>query len=667
MKEEFSEGKSRLWMKRIKSITSLMVFLILTAVLVISFHSGKGWAEDNAFDLQLDNTQIVAKSASVAIQCTANTYYVNAVDGVDSNDGRSPETAWQTISKVNQTPLGPGDCVFFKRGQVWREELSIYFLDGTANNPIVFSAYGEGPKPEINGADIITEWTQHSGNIWRTMLPNGAIQGVWFDGQRGQKVDSIGAVSQETQWFTEETTVYVYSSSNPASRYTNPGVEVAQRMTCINDSSEPSSYIVIDNFRLTHNGAVNGFAGAIDVRERGDGYWTIQNVEIEESAVMSLMLRRSYLTVTNSVLINNDRGVLIHDDALNNTIEHSEIAYSFDGGGISMYGHGHTISYNKVHHNKWNGIFAWHAPPAEGEPIEENYTSNHTIIYNKVFQNGLGAGEQGDGTQLDGLWLGNMDDSVVAYNLVYDNVHGQGIHLDDGCERNLVSNNTIFGHIDNGSIRYSVGIHLEHGFNGRNNGVLEYVSNNTIVNNNIFNNYMAIAMTAMKSEQAPEEYETNYLNNNNYWVGPDGHHLGRYLETSIYSFEDWKSMTGQDADSISVDPHIAKYPPSQMEDFRLTAESTCIDTGVDVGFTHDFEGNLVPQGIFPDLGAFEFGSQAPVCDGDLDDDGDFDSADVDLMVTAILDGNSQNLCADLDDDGQVNVIDLQMLVIKSLE
>jgi hypothetical protein len=654
-------------MRKIKQFGSLSAFILIAAVLVIGINSGRGWAQGGAPDIQADTTTLLAASASVAIQCNGDTFYVDAVDGVDDNNGLSPETAWQTIAKVNEAPLGPGDCVLFKRGQIWREELSIYFLDGTADNPIFFSAYGEGPKPVINGADVVTDWAQHSGNIWQATVANGEIRGVWFDERRGEMVDSIGAVTGERHWFADNNTVYVYSSSDPGVRYTNPGVEIAQRMTCINDSSEPSSYIVVDNFRLVHNGAVRGFAGTIDVRERGDRYWTIQNVEIEESGVLALMLRGSYVTVSNSVIINNDSGVLFHEDSLNNTIEHSEVAYTFDGGGISIYGHGHTLAYNKVHHVKWNGIFAWHPPPAEGTPIEENFTSNHTIIYNEVYNNGLGAGQQSDGTQLDGMWLGNMDDSVVAYNLVYNNVHGQGIHLDDGCERNLVANNTIFGHTDNGSIRYSVGIHLEHGFNGRNNGVLEYVRDNVIVNNNIFNNYMAIAMTAMKSDQAPQEYEKNYLNNNNYWVGPDGHHLGRYLETSIYSFEDWKSLTGQDTDSISLDPRIVNYPPSQVQDFRLTADSPAVDLGVDVGFTIDFEGNLVPQGSAPDLGAFEFGSQGPVCDGDLDEDGDFDDEDVNLMVDVILGRNTQISCADLDDNGLVNVIDLQMLIIKSLE
>ena len=664
---EFVRGESRSMLIRMRSFVSFALFLLIASILVIGINSGVGLAENQPSDSQQGAVISLDQITIQAIQCSGTTYYVDAAEGLDGNDGQSPGSAWQTIGKVNQAPLGPGDCVLFKRGQVWREELSIYFLDGTEVNPIVFSAYGDGPKPEINGADLVSQWSQHSGNIWRATVLNGAIQGVWFDGVKGQHVDGISAISSERMWFADGTSVYVYSSGSPASRYTSPGVEVAQRKTAINDSSEPSSYIVIDNLRLTHNGAVNGFAGAIDVRERGDRYWTIQNVEIHESAVMSLMLRGSYVRVVNCTITANDGGALLHNDSLYNSIEHSEFAYSYGGSGVSIYGHGHTIAYNNIHHNQWNGIFAWHEPPPVGVPIEENNTSHHTIVYNQVYNNGLGAGQQGDGTQLDGMWFGNMDDSVIAYNLVYNNEHGQGIHLDDGCENNLVANNTIYGHLDNGSIRYSVGIHLEHGFNGNNNSELEYVRNNTVVNNNIFNNFMAIAMTAMKSEQAPEQYETNYLNNNNFWIGPDGDHFGRYLETGFYTLEEWQSATGQDADSISLDPKVINESPSNREDFKLREDSPCIDAGMDVGLSRDFEGNPVPQGSSPDIGAFEFGSQEPICDGDLDGDDDFDVVDVDLMVAAILDGNSQNLCADLDHDGLVNVIDLQMLINKSME
>ena len=56
-------------------------------------------------------------------------------------------------------------------------------------------------------------------------------------------------------------------------------------------------------------------------------------------------------------------------------------------------------------------------------------------------------------------------------------------------------------------------------------------------------------------------------------------------------------------------------------DFHLLSTSPCINAGTDVGLTEDYEGNAVPQGATPDIGAYEYiilvaaeGSQVQVSD-----------------------------------------------------
>jgi hypothetical protein len=77
------------------------------------------------------------------------TYYVSNA-GSDQNDGQTPATAWKTISKVNSTYFEPGNSIYFKRGDTWREQLTIP-SSGAAGNPITFGAYGQGPQPRIAG------------------------------------------------------------------------------------------------------------------------------------------------------------------------------------------------------------------------------------------------------------------------------------------------------------------------------------------------------------------------------------------------------------------------------------------------------------------------------------------------------------------------------------
>jgi len=79
-------------------------------------------------------------------------YYVDAASGNDSNSGRSPALAWRTVAKVNAAALLPGETVYFMRGQIWQEQLTVP-SSGTAGNPITFSAFGTGANPIFDGGN----------------------------------------------------------------------------------------------------------------------------------------------------------------------------------------------------------------------------------------------------------------------------------------------------------------------------------------------------------------------------------------------------------------------------------------------------------------------------------------------------------------------------------
>jgi len=80
------------------------------------------------------------------------TYYVDATIGDDDSTGTSIATAWKTIAKVNAASFSAGDFIYFKRGEIWREQLTVP-SSGTSGNRIIFGAYGSGVKPIIRSAD----------------------------------------------------------------------------------------------------------------------------------------------------------------------------------------------------------------------------------------------------------------------------------------------------------------------------------------------------------------------------------------------------------------------------------------------------------------------------------------------------------------------------------
>ncbi len=112
-------------------------------------------------------------------------YYVST-SGNDANDGKSPETAWQTLSKVSTHTYNKGDVVYFKRGDIFRIPADEDVLRITKG--VSYSAYGEGDKPKIygspeDGADA-SKWTLYDAehNIWRyerKMIDQGTLI---FDG-----------------------------------------------------------------------------------------------------------------------------------------------------------------------------------------------------------------------------------------------------------------------------------------------------------------------------------------------------------------------------------------------------------------------------------------------------------------------------------------------------
>jgi hypothetical protein len=85
------------------------------------------------------------------------------------------------------------------------------------------------------------------------------------------------------------------------------------------------------------------------------------------------------------------------------------------------------------------------------------------------------------------------------------------------------------------------------------------------------------------------------------WVGSIGDDDG-----TVYNFSDWKTNSGQDANSVNADPEFINAGGSAAEDYQLHPLSPCVNAGIDVNIGSDYLGNEVPQGDLPDIGAFEF-------------------------------------------------------------
>ncbi|MBO4979797.1 MAG: hypothetical protein J6D16_05260, partial [Clostridia bacterium] len=104
-------------------------------------------------------------NAPDAVEIVGTAYYVSN-GGNDQNDGKSPDTPWRTLDRVNAASLAEGDGVLLRRGDVFRGRI-------IARSGVTYAAYGKGKKPALYGwSENLASpdlWELYDGekNIWK--------------------------------------------------------------------------------------------------------------------------------------------------------------------------------------------------------------------------------------------------------------------------------------------------------------------------------------------------------------------------------------------------------------------------------------------------------------------------------------------------------------------
>ena len=104
---------------------------------------------------------IVGKSIS-----TPEDAYFVSPDGNNSNDGRTEETAWKTLTYAasSSSPVEAGDKVYIKSGTYYNERIN-FRKTGTTENPIIFEGYKNIP------GDIITSSFTYGDELDDSKMP----------------------------------------------------------------------------------------------------------------------------------------------------------------------------------------------------------------------------------------------------------------------------------------------------------------------------------------------------------------------------------------------------------------------------------------------------------------------------------------------------------------
>ena len=182
---------------------------------------------NNATDLSaLSSAGLLATAVN-----SSNIYYIDADNGNDSNNGKSPEKAWKSLSKANSVTTS-GSAVLFKCGCEWRAKSGTSSAALTCSSGVTYGSYGTGPKPIINGS--VTDYKNSTwsstgtANVWRTSVPQEAGIIVYNnDGFIGNMTINKADLSKQGDYWYKTPTgsgdgyVYVYSTANPSTVYSN--------------------------------------------------------------------------------------------------------------------------------------------------------------------------------------------------------------------------------------------------------------------------------------------------------------------------------------------------------------------------------------------------------------------------------------------------------------
>ncbi|TNF40691.1 MAG: right-handed parallel beta-helix repeat-containing protein, partial [Bacteroidetes bacterium] len=80
-----------------------------------------------------------------------HTFYIDSINGDDANSGNSRRNAWATVSKINETTFLPGDKILFCSGQIFNGTIKLKNLNGTSEQSILISTFGEGKATIFGG------------------------------------------------------------------------------------------------------------------------------------------------------------------------------------------------------------------------------------------------------------------------------------------------------------------------------------------------------------------------------------------------------------------------------------------------------------------------------------------------------------------------------------
>ena len=296
-------------------------------------------------------------------------YYIDSIDGDDSNSGLSEAEAVKTIAGL-KGETKPGTHYLFRNGGRYKCAVTFDNLGGTKENPIVISSYGEGEKAVLY-TDAATEVFRFFDSSYITVsdiaitAPNGG--GIWIDA----RTKAVEGITIDNVYF-----------------YDMPNGKITSRSDCTSGAAVARAAVMVKAFPGTSRFPVNNLTiSNCEVYDIANGFiiwgswneaetpWCENEDEIDPVFNKGLLIKNCYLhdmdaeailigmcdgaLVTNCRMINCCQGEGLDENgdiqfftaacwfwgSVNSTIQYCEIA------GQKNYGDGMTVDFDSYTHN----------------------------------------------------------------------------------------------------------------------------------------------------------------------------------------------------------------------------------------------------------------------------------------------------------------------------
>ena len=490
-----------------------------------------------------------------------------------TNSEASAYTTWSSVSLDSYIEANKGSRVYF-----------VLWNDNDATDLFTNSSEAGANRPYL-------EITYTPTNVWQATVTTEPNQ-VFLDNTRGNKQASLGAVDSANDWFWAANVLYVYSTSDPDTAYTSPGIESGARNHAMTLNGQ--SYITVDGLILEK--ANHAVGSGVWMNGAGATRNVIENstIRLNNSAGITVFTTDAqsggHTIRNNTIHDNGGHGITFNagtdgSSSGNETRISGNTIYNNNSFGVFAYTSWAIIESNTVYSNgnvstEYGGIHIWGG--AVDDPTA-NTGDNNIVRYN-VSHSNISGGNDGTGIQLDIY----SDDNQVYYNLTYNNDGpGVAVFADQG---NVVYNNVAYDNCQDSSgelttkSEFRVGDHAS------------YTNTNTVLKNNIgfatqANTYAVYVGSGVTTPTIDSNLWYRAAGDW-WWFGAGG---GDVLAT-------WNGKSGV-GDDLNSDPLFVN---AATPDFHLQSGSPARDAGTDVNRTRDYDGVTVPQETNPAIGAYEY-------------------------------------------------------------